>query len=106
MQSRKLKPLLQAMIFGLAASFLSSCSPLVMATGTVDIPARPILMECPTKTQLSGVIGPNGDTVVFDLTEANAFREWINAFIPCLEANIARLDGHIEKLENRLKAME
>jgi len=69
----------------------------------VDIPPRPVLAVCPPKPVVKGSI-KNGE-VVLPMESAIKLRDWIVAYTVCAESNQARALGHIEKLENRLKAV-
>lgn len=42
--------------------------------------------------------------VVLPLEAARTLSAWIHTYFRCAEGNMARLLGHVEKLENRLKA--
>lgn len=67
------------------------------------MPSRPDYEQCPEKPDVQGKI--NGSTVLMALPDAVRLRDWIAAYQVCAESNRARADGHIEKLENRLKAI-
>jgi len=67
------------------------------------LPERPAIEVCPTKVIVEGKIVD--ETIVLALSDAQRLRDWINAYIVCSESNQAKYNGHIEKLENRLKAV-
>jgi len=46
-----------------------------------------------------------GDRISLSLIDAQKLRDWIHAYLTCAETNQIALKGHIEKLENRLKAI-
>lgn len=88
----------------LLATFLSfnGCA-LFTSKIKVEIPPRPDYEECEDKPDIRGKVQDN--TVILALPDAVRLREWVNGYIVCTESNAARADGHIEKLENRLKAI-
>jgi hypothetical protein len=69
----------------------------------IPFPARPILAECPQKPIIEGHLIGNG--VVLTLEQALELRNWIVATLICYETNQVLLEGYIEKIENRLKAL-
>ena len=93
---------------GIAIVFLSGgCAlrnPLV--TIPIEIPARPTLQVCPELPDIKGRIVDLEDTKTLLLTLEDAFRlrDFIHTYMTCAESNEVELLGHIEKLENRLKA--
>ena len=93
------------------ALLISGCayirSPLVSAS--VPLPARPALVECPVKPLMEGKIGQSdghGDVVILKKEIAILLQTYIREIELCLAINLVILDGHIEKLENRLKAVQ
>lgn len=74
------------------------CAQLPFTTVVFEIPSRPV--ACDLKgPEIQGKI--QGDTVVLPRASAEALREYIFDLKECV---IIR-DGHIEKLENRLRAL-
>jgi hypothetical protein len=67
------------------------------------LPEKPAIETCPPKVVVEGHIV--GDTITLSLADAQRLRDWINTYIVCSESNQAKYKGHIEKLENRLKAV-
>ena len=70
----------------------------------VEIPARPALEACPEKPDLTGKVTDH-NTVEVTFDTALRIREYISALQACQRANEVKLSGHIEKLENRLRAL-
>lgn len=87
---------------------LGACSYVRPATPVaVDIPLRPQLPECQTKAEVQGTVvqGEGGLMVAIPLDQAKALSAWVAAFAACSAVRETVLTGHIEKLENRLKAL-
>lgn len=74
----------------------------------VPLPARPVLSECPqnphVKADIVDVEG-KGKYAMLSLVDAIALRDFIYAALSCDAGNMVELMGHIEKLENRIKAL-
>ena len=87
----------------LAALSFSGCSLIWPARVLVEIPPRPALEVCADKPDVEGEV--RDGSVILALDDAVRLRDWINAYTICARSNEARLSGHIEKLENRLKAL-
>ena len=87
----------------LLISFVSSCSAVAIPKVQIVIPDRPLLLECPEKPFVEGEV--IADTVVLPFDQAEALKKWIDGTSICKDSNILMLKGHIEKLENRLKAV-
>ena len=87
----------------LAIGLSSSGCALFVSKLKIEIPARPAYEQCPTKPDVSGVVKEGN--IVLAIPDAVALRDWISAYQVCSESNRVRADGHIEKLENRLKAV-
>lgn len=87
----------------LLAPFVSSCSLVFPAKVAVFIPMRPELEQCMEKPEVSGTM-VNGK-VQITVDDAVSLRLYMHEYARCQEENIAALNGHIEKLENRLKAV-
>ena len=81
----------------------SGCSLVWPAKIPVDIPARPQLAACPRKPDIEANV-VNGQ-VVLSLEQAQAMSAWARDYQVCAESNQAVLEGHVSKLENRLKAL-
>ena len=82
----------------------SSCSLLTTTPKVVvDIPTRPVLVACPAKPVIEGDI-INGK-VVMSMEDAKALSDWTRQIVQCQQDHEIILNGHIEKLENRLKAL-
>lgn len=90
------------LLMGMFLSF-SACSLVFPAKVAIDIPPRPMLEACPPKPAVQGIF--KDGSVVIPLADAKRLRDWISAYTVCAESNEARALGHIEKLENRLKAV-
>ena len=73
----------------------------------VDIPDRPKLAQCPVKPEIEGTVERvNGNlVVVMPLESAKTLQAWTRIYPVCMTTNVVILDGHVEKLENRLKAL-
>jgi len=69
----------------------------------IDIPPRPTLEVCPPQPVVQGMV--KDGTVTLLVADATKLRDWIRAYIVCTQSNQTRALGHIEKLENRLKAL-
>jgi len=69
----------------------------------VSIPPAPQVLACPEEPVIEGDL--RGDEVVLKLTDAQALRTWIDKFKVCTGTNQAILQGYVEKLVNRLKAV-
>jgi len=87
----------------LLAALISSCALVTPDRVAVMLPARPTLAVCPEKPAVGGEV--RDGKVVMELPDAVKLRDWINAYQICAESNEAALNGHVEKLENRLKAL-
>jgi hypothetical protein len=60
-------------------------------------------MACLPKPDVEGRV--EGENVIINKRDAEVLKEWIARYQACQESNVARLLGHVEKLENRLKAV-
>src|SRR2546427_5253831 len=100
MSSRLRRKICLALIsLAILSSF--SCA-LITVKPVVDIPPRPELLVCEEMPATGATV--QGDTVVMPLEDAIKLRDAIGALKACGEENVFILNGHIEKLENRLKA--
>jgi hypothetical protein len=85
-------------------SFAFSCSLLNAPPQVViSIPQRPVLGDCPAKPVIEGNI-INGK-VVLEMTDAQQLSDWTRQIVKCQRDHEIILNGHIDKLENRLKAL-
>lgn len=88
---------------------ISSCTTRsVIARVPVPLPARPVLAECPQKPTIDAKIVDvegKGKYAMMTLADALALRDYIYGTLACDASNMIELMGHIEKLENRLKAL-
>lgn len=73
------------------------------AAVVIYVPDRPPIDKCPEKVIIEGDIV--GSTIVLKLADAEKLRSWINNYMACSEKARVVLNGHIEKLENRLRAI-
>lgn len=84
--------------------FVSSCALFVKPVQVkMEIPPRPALAVCSENPHVEGKVADG--TVVLSIEDAVKLRDWAQAYEICMKANAAILGGHIEKLENRLKAI-
>ena len=70
----------------------------------IVLPSRPVVVDCPDLPDVRGVVTDH-QTVEIPLPAANTLREYIHALLACSQETRVILSGHIEKLENRLKAL-
>ena len=87
----------------LLAMFLSFEACAATAKVKLELPQRVALEECPVKPDVTGV--KIGDKVQITLSDAMLLAAWIAEYPVCMESNVARLQGNIEKLENRINAV-
>ena len=89
--------------------FASSCAfRSVLATVPVPLPASPVLIDCPVKPLIEGKIGQfdgHGDAVILTKENAIKLQTYLQELELCMVLNLVILEGHIDKLENRLKAI-
>lgn len=98
-----MKKWFQCLLLLVLISLGSSCALLQPPMMVVlVIPDRPILHVCPEFVVVEGDIV--GDRISLTLVDAQKLRTWIHSYLACAKTNTVILDGHIEKLENRLKA--
>ena len=74
----------------------------------VPLPSRPALSECPQKPAIDAKVVDvegKGKYVMLSMADALKLRDYIYEFLVCAASNMVELMGHIEKLENRLKAL-
>ena len=96
-----------ALLFLVASLSSSGCSLFGYRKGVVvEIPARPELADCPVKPPLVGQVSPDGKYVALDIQTALALKKYMAELETCSSSNVVILNGHIEKLENRLKALK
>jgi len=80
----------------------------VVARVPVPLPPRPDLAECPRVPKIQGHVVDvegKGNHLMMSLADAIALRDWIYEALACDASNMVELMGHIEKLENRIKAI-
>jgi hypothetical protein len=87
----------------LATFSSSSCSFILPKKIFVQIPERPQLEECERKPSVQGSIVDGN--VVLKREDADRLRDWIASYQTCTQSNEVRLEAHVQKLENRLKAL-
>lgn len=96
------KLLLSLLLVSLISLGFNSCV-LPQQSVVIYLPEQPILKECPTLVVVEGDVVQ--DTIILTLDNAQKLRTWIHSYMACVESNRVILNGHIEKLENRLKAI-
>lgn len=93
------------LLLSLATLLNSSCVVPSYQPGIVlPLPPRPALSACPEDPGVQGKVTDRG-TVELTLPEALKLRRYIDALHICRAEHEIVLDGHIEKLENRLRAL-
>ena len=70
----------------------------------MDIPARPVLQVCPEVPTIEGTV--TGNVLTLTLPDAERLRDYIHSYRLCSETNSVLLKAHLDKLENRLKALQ
>lgn len=65
---------------------------------------RPQLEKCPEDPNVQGVVTEKR-TLEIPVSDAMKLKAYIAGLVFCEKANVLILNGHIEKLENRLKAV-
>lgn len=98
--SNKIKSLYLGILLSLS---FSSCATVTPNKPVVVIPDAPVLSECPTLPDIQADI--IGGKVTLTLEQAQVLRQWIHNYITCQESNRVLLQGYVEKLVNRLKAV-
>jgi hypothetical protein len=61
------------------------------------------MLQCEPKPFIEGEVVD--DKVILSYESADNLRKWIEGMLICKDSNIVILEGYIEKLENRLKAI-
>lgn len=92
--------ILLTLVIGLS----SSCAPQLIQQPPIPLPARPVLEQCPIDPGVQGVV-TNRQTIEIPVQDAIKLKQYINGLISCEKINVLLLNGHIEKLENRIKAV-
>jgi hypothetical protein len=106
MRNLKLKILI---LITWATISVSSCS--LFGTSSylnVPIPPRPALIVCPERPHPIGKVMElegMGKVVVLKVNDAYSLLMWVNENDACQQENVEIFNGHIEKLEARLKAI-
>jgi len=74
----------------------------------VQIPVAPATADCSKRPAVSGTVRTiDGKRyVLVPIEDADVLRKWITDEIVCAKSNEILLRAHIEKLENRLKAVQ
>ena len=104
--SRKLRILGFCVVLLLGLQGCSLIAPFVVPK--IDIPPAPTLQVCPERPELQGKIveledGSQG--VLLTMETARALSAYLSLYRFCAETNVLELEGYIEKLVNRLKAV-
>lgn len=99
----KLKKLLSLLLLTIAVS-VSSCTLAVAPVQVpVPLPARPELRVCPENPHVEGEV--RDGKVILTFEDAVRQRRYTEDLEHCMLINKTILEGHIEKLENRLRAV-
>lgn len=69
----------------------------------MEIPQRPQLTACPEEPLIEGDVF--GEKVTLSLKDAIKLKDWIATMRKCTAEHEVVLKGHLEKLENRLRAL-
>lgn len=81
-----------------------SCAPsVVVQPDGLTLPVRPALETCPDDPHVTGRMV--GGDVILSQADAEKLRAYLQGLRVCAAANVIILEGHIEKLENRLRAL-
>ena len=93
-----------------AALILGACARVTpaMAPVHVEIPARPLLPACPAIPHPKGVVvlDERGEQAVrIGMEDAALLKQYLAVAPVCWEAREIILGGHLEKLENRIRAL-
>lgn len=83
----------------------SSCSLISTKPVPIEIPVAPQYAVCPIKPEIAGDVTPDGLNVVLPIDQAVALRNWIRDYVVCVEKNNIDRDAYIQKLINRIKAV-
>lgn len=92
----------------LLALLFAACAPIVAAPVRVEVPSRPLLTACPEAPHPQGAAAKLEDgtvVVVLPMPDAVAVRDYLYAGPACWQSRDAQWSGHVEKLENRLRAV-
>jgi len=96
-------------LVGIALAGLSGCAAVAAApTVRIDVPARPVLPACPEPPRPAGTITRSesgGLGVLLTIGDADSLRTFLREAPACWTIRELLLDGHITKLENRLRAV-
>ena len=80
----------------------------MVARVPVPLPPRPALVACPEKPLIESKIVDVegvGQHVMMSMADALKLRNYLYALMICALENELTLKGHVEKLENRIKAL-
>ena len=100
---RKRIPLLATL--SLAAMLFSSCAWVFAKPQPIQIPPGPKVATCPAKPVIHGTVSADGKSVVLTADGAQALIVWIHDYQVCTQSNEVEYKSYIEKLINRLKAV-
>ncbi len=94
----------------LGTALLGACARApVVARPVVSLPPGPALPVCPDRPAAPGVVVQREEDgplfVMFPLEVLEQLSAWIPAERACRAEREALLEGHVEKLENRLRAL-
>ena len=95
----KLLPLLLLIVLSFSGCAVRTPAPTVQ----FPFPARPELHQCNPKPEIEGRV--DGENVILSTKDATRLRTWYTELEICHLENEVLLNAHIEKLENRLKAL-
>lgn len=78
------------------------CAPIASLPVEFTIPSRPVLETCPADPGVQGVVTEKR-TVEMSVQDAIKLKLYIQGLLVCEKVNRILTDGHIDKLENRLR---
>jgi hypothetical protein len=87
--------------------FVSSCAWIPSTAVTIALPPEPQIVECPAPPNVEAhIVESNGvKSVIMPYTKAEEIRNWMHDYPKCMQSNEVLLKAHIQKLENRIKAV-
>lgn len=97
------------LLAGVALLF-AACAPAVapVAPVRVEIPSRPVLADCPAPPSPTGTVVRLDDGalgVVIPIDDAKRLAAWMRSAPGCWTSREIQLEGYVEKIENRLRAV-